>query len=266
MSDVDDPNEGTGPEHSESMDAAHAEVAAAEAKSDFTGAATEPERPENMEAAHAEVAAAEAKADWENVGTQKFDPSYQPVKADWSNAGVGTWQPPDQLPWVDGQDNVGLQKIGPAAGQMLTPAPQSGITMTTSVGLSVFFTVTLDAVDLGYWSKISGLGMSISTTDRGETAMNFFQHHLPAHLTYDKITLERPVSPNSVNIMNWISAYHMLPVPSTGQICCLGDGGEIIMTWEMIGITPVSYKGPSFDAASTSPAVEQLTIQHMGFL
>lgn len=266
MSDIGDANVGDEAERPENMEAAHAEVAAAEAKSDFTGAGTEAARPENMEQAHAEVAAAAAHADWENVGVEHFDPNYSPLAADWENAGVGPWAPPPALAWVDPQHNVGIQDVSSMGGQLVSPDTNAGLTVMTSVGLSVFFTVTIDVIDLGFWTKVSGLGMSISTADRGETAMNFFQHHLPAHLVYDKITLERPVSPSSTNIMNWISAYHMLPVPTSAQICCLGDGGEIIMTWDMLGVTPVAYKGPNFDAASTSPAMEQLTIQHQGFL
>lgn len=246
MSDVVDPNEGTGPEQAENMDAAHAEVSAAEAHTSFSDAGTQPEKPENMEAAHAEVAAAVAHSDWENVGLEPYDPNYQPLTTEWGN--------------------IGLNKVSPFNHPVVEVDTNAGITMLTSVGLSVFFTVTIDVIDMGYWTKVSGLGVSISTTDRGETAMNFFQHHLPAHLTYDKITLERPVSPNSINLMNWISAYHMLPVPTSAQICCLGGHGEVIMTWDMLGVTPVAYKGPNLDAASTSPAMEQLTIQHQGFL
>jgi phage tail-like protein len=143
---------------------------------------------------------------------------------------------------------------------------QAGVGRSTSIGLSVFFTVTLDVVDLGFWTKVSGLGMTIVTVDRGDSAMTFFQHHLPGHLTYDKITLSRPVTGDSVNIMNWISAYHMLPIPTAGQICCVDQNGSVVMQWDMIGITPVTWKGPEFDANQHNVAMEHLTIHHMGFL
>ena len=70
----------------------------------------------------------------------------------------------------------------------------TGIRLNSNPGISVFFTVSLDVVDLGMWSKMSGLGMTIATTDRPDTAMSFFQHHLPGHMTYSNIVLERPVS------------------------------------------------------------------------
>jgi phage tail-like protein len=138
--------------------------------------------------------------------------------------------------------------------------------VTSNPGISVFFSVSVDSIDLGSWTKMSGLGMAIQTTDRADSAMSFFQHHLPAHMTYSQITLERPVSPESGAVMSWISAYHMLPIPTAGQIICLDQAGGVVMTWEMIGVTPVSWKGPSMDAMTPNVATEVLTLAHMGFL
>jgi phage tail-like protein len=133
-------------------------------------------------------------------------------------------------------------------------------------GLTLFFRVTLEVIDLGFWTKVSGLGMKIATEDRGESAMSFFQHHLPAHLTYEPLVLERPVSSGTADVMNWISSYHMLPIPTTGEVACVNQQGMSLMTWEMFGVTPVSWKGPNFDANATAMATEVLTLAHMGFL
>jgi phage tail-like protein len=133
-------------------------------------------------------------------------------------------------------------------------------------GVSVFFRVTLDIADLGAWTKVSGLGMKIATTDRGDAAMSFFEHHLPGHMTYDKVSLERPVSSDTATVMNWFSAYHMLPIPTAGQISCVDQTGMVLMSWEMFGVTPVSWKGPNMDAHSLNMATEVLTLAHMGFM
>lgn len=134
-------------------------------------------------------------------------------------------------------------------------------------GVTHFFTVVLDAVDLGHWTKLSGLGVEIKTQPRGDSAMTFFQHNLPAHLAYTNIVMERPVSGSTLACMNWISAYHMLPVPTAGQIDCIDQDGVVLMSWSMIGVTPVSWKGPSLDAgAGPNVAMEQLTIAHQGFM
>lgn len=133
-------------------------------------------------------------------------------------------------------------------------------------GISVFFSVTVDSFDLGDWTKMSGIGMQISTTDRAESAMNFFQHHLPAHMMYDEVSLERPISPETGTVMAWISAYHLLPIPTAGQIQCLDQSGSVLMSWSMFGVTPVSWKGPTMDAGANQVAMETLKFRHMGFL
>ena len=136
----------------------------------------------------------------------------------------------------------------------------------TNPAISVFFSVSVDSFDLGSWSKLGGIGMSIETKSRGDTAMSFFEHHLPGHMTYSNITLERPVSPETAAVISWINAYHMLPIPTAGQIICLDQAGSIVMAWEMIGVSPVSWKGPSMDAYTNNVATEVLTLAHMGFL
>ena len=133
-------------------------------------------------------------------------------------------------------------------------------------GISVFFSVTVDSFDLGDWTKMSGIGMGITTNDRPESAMNFFQHHLPAHMTYDEIVLERPISPETGAVIAWISAYHMLPIPTAGQIQCLNQAGSVVMSWDMFGVTPVSWKGPTMDAGANTIAMETLRLRHMGFM
>ncbi len=133
-------------------------------------------------------------------------------------------------------------------------------------GIGVFFSVTVDSVDLGDWTKMSGIGLSIDTTPRGESAMSFFQHHLPAHMKYNHITLERPISAETGAVIAWINAYHMLPVPTAGQIQCLDQSGSVIMSWQMMGVSPVGWTGPTMDATSTTIAMERLELAHMGFL
>jgi phage tail-like protein len=137
-------------------------------------------------------------------------------------------------------------------------------------GLSIFFNVTLDVVDLGHWTKVSGLGIELDTQARKDTSMNFFQHNLVAHLKYTNITLDRPVCADTSNVLNWISSYHMLPVPSSGAITvmrgAIGAEAEVLMSWQLYGVSPVSWKGPSLDAASANAAMESLTFAHMGFM
>jgi phage tail-like protein len=178
------------------------------------------------------------------------------------------WQPPPEE--AGGQSAAWQPPPEEAGGQQSqwrdNSPPRLFAAVTDHPGLSLFFRVTLEIVNLGFWTKVSGLGMSIATDDRGDSAMSFFQHHLPGHMTYEKVTLERPVSSDTATVMNWISAYHMLPVPTTAEIACVDQSGATLMSWEMFGVTPVSWRGPSFDANATNVATEILTLAHMGFM
>jgi phage tail-like protein len=137
---------------------------------------------------------------------------------------------------------------------------------SSTPAISVFFSVTVDTLSLGNWSKLSGIGMSMNSVDRPDTAMSFFHNHLPGALTYSPVTLERQVGPETAQTMNWFSTYHMFPVPVTAQIMCLTQEGEPVMGWELIGVSPDSWKGPNLDAATPSVGVETLVIKYTGFV
>jgi phage tail-like protein len=137
----------------------------------------------------------------------------------------------------------------------------------TTPGLSVFFTVSIEAgFDLGAWSTLTGLAMELRTRERDDSAITFFQHHLPGHVNYSHLILTRPVNENSGEVLDWLSAYHMLPIPTTGEIACVDQTGATIVTWQMLGVTPVKWTGPDFNAGQLTAPIERLEIAHMGFL
>lgn len=138
----------------------------------------------------------------------------------------------------------------------------------SSPSLNVFFKLSIDAeFDLGVWTSITGLGMALETKPMGDAGMSFFEHKIPGHVKYTDIVLKRPVYSSSGNVLNWISAYHMAPIPTVGEIAAIDQSGTTIVSWQMIGVSPVSWKGPDFDAnAALSVPTETLEIAHQGFL
>lgn len=195
---------------------------------------------------HDQVMATVAETGWSNAGDGKWTPTDDTLAAEWGNAGVGHFNPP--------------------TAPLIPPPAQAGIRLNTNIGINVFFTVSIDTVDLGAWSKCTGLGMKIDTKPRSEAGMTLFQHQLPNHLIYEHITLERPLTRDCQSVLNWFMAYHMLPIPTSGQITATDQGGSPVMTWELTGVTPVAWKGPNFDATGgDNVATESLTIAHTGF-
>jgi phage tail-like protein len=172
-------------------------------------------------------------------------------------------------PVDNSQDEAAAQNQAAAAlgATVWMNAGVMGSRINDDPGLAMFFSVTVDAIDLGTWMTCSGLGMSIEYTSRSEAAMTFIQHKLPGNLVYSNITLGRPITSDTAALMSWFSTYHMLPIPGAGEITLLDQTGSIIMSWSLMGVRPVSWKGPSLDAGSSSNlAMETLEISHMGFL
>jgi phage tail-like protein len=233
----------TGDQQGESQAQADEHTEQAVAATQWTG----DQQGESQAEADEKAAAAVAATQWSNVGTEDTPDDSTRLTADWSNVGLRhrTWAS-TSMPAAPINPGVQLLDLSPA--------------------LSVFFSVSLDVIDLGMWSKMSGIGLQIEHKSRPDTAMSFFEHHLPGHITYNNITLERPISSDSQLILEWISTYHMLPIPTAGQIICLDQTGTPIMIWELIGVSPVSWKGPSMDSYGLAVATEQLTLAHMGFL
>ena len=224
---------------------------------DFSNAAEAPEatEPTNL------------NATFSNVGVRRDHTEPTDLNAQWGNAGLRTDEtdPTDlNAEW----GNVGLKFTPPTTTTLMPPPAQAGLRYNTNVAISVFFTVTIDTVDLGAWSKCTGLGMSISYDERNESNMSYLQHHLPGHLVYDKITLERPLTRDCQSVLSWFSAFHMLPIPTSAQITCVDQAGGLLMSWELTGVTPHTWKGPTLDASAGTAviATEQLTFHHQGFL
>jgi hypothetical protein len=58
----------------------------------------------------------------------------------------------------------------------------------------------------------------------------------------------------------------MLPLPATAEIVGKGPQGQTVISWELIGVVPKSWTGPSFEVGSAAPGNETLVLSHWGFL
>ena len=133
-------------------------------------------------------------------------------------------------------------------------------------GLSVYFKAEIDGLNLGDWTTCTGLGISINSEARGDTALSFLMHHLPGQTRFNNVTFGRPISPATDTVVSWISSFAMMPIPTVAQITALDTMGNTIITFSLVGVIPVKWTGPSFDAASLKVAEEQLEIAYKGFL
>lgn len=132
---------------------------------------------------------------------------------------------------------------------------------------SVYFTVMIDSYNLGDWASCEGLGFKVNTDSREEGGNQAFIHKLPRGIEYNNIKLTRPVTSDSGKISAWFARLATDFKRTTAQITLWStDHKKPIATWQLDGVIPVSWSGPSMSVDSPKAATETIEIAHHGFL
>ena len=131
---------------------------------------------------------------------------------------------------------------------------------------SVFFKLTIGGSDLGAFHTCSGLGAEGEIEQYAEGGNNGFNWQLPGRITWTNITLTRPVTADTLKIARWLNETTQRVERKDGEIVALRPDLSRIVSWQVQGIVPVRWQGPSFDPASSQAAVETLEIAHEGLM
>ncbi|MFB7122224.1 phage tail protein [Kitasatospora xanthocidica] len=134
----------------------------------------------------------------------------------------------------------------------------------TIFATSVFFSLTIGGNDLGEFTTCSGLGAQVEIEQYAEGGNNGFAWQLPGRITWTNITLTRAVTADTTKIARWLSEIVRKVEPKDGEIVALRPDLSRIVGWQVLGIVPVRWEGPSFDPANSQAAMETLEIAHAG--
>jgi phage tail-like protein len=132
--------------------------------------------------------------------------------------------------------------------------------------LSRRFTVTIDGVELGMWTKCEGLAVEYEVFEYQEGGWNDYVHRLPGRRKYPNVKLTRPLDKDSQNVVRWISGMVTRVERKSAVISVLDAGGEVVCSWSLAHVWPVKWTGPSLDAGGNQVANETLELAHDGFL
>ena len=132
--------------------------------------------------------------------------------------------------------------------------------------LSRCFTITIDDVNLGTWTKCEGLAVEYEVFEYQEGGFNDYVHRLPGRRKYPNVKLTRPLDKDSKNVVTWISKMVTKVDKKHGQIAVLDGNGEVVCSWSLADIYPVKWTGPTLDAFGNQVATETLELAHNGFL
>ncbi|WP_243075113.1 phage tail protein [Microbacterium sp. SS28] len=131
--------------------------------------------------------------------------------------------------------------------------------------LTVSYEVMLDKETLGAFATCEGLGVEVVLETREEGGNNAFPWQFASRLKFPNIKLTRPLSAESGKVVRWILGFADERKHSSGVITAMDSRGDPVLSWELTGVLPVRWTGPSLNAESSKVAIETLELAHHGF-
>jgi phage tail-like protein len=131
--------------------------------------------------------------------------------------------------------------------------------------LSVCFAVKIDDSDLGTFNSCEGLGCEVVIEQREEGGNNAFVWQLPTRLKYTNVKFSRPLGADTAKVARWFASMTAGVKRRTATIQVMSGDGKVVATWELDGVVPVRWSGPSLNLDSPKVATETVEIAHHGF-
>jgi phage tail-like protein len=128
------------------------------------------------------------------------------------------------------------------------------------------FDVVVDGVDLGSFTACEGLGAEVEVFEYQEGGLNDFVHRLPGRLKYAPIKLTRALDAESAGLAAWFSSQKEPSGRKTASITAFDTRGSKVAQWNLVGVYPARWSGPSFSADASGVAKETLELAHNGFM
>jgi phage tail-like protein len=132
-------------------------------------------------------------------------------------------------------------------------------------GLSVCFAVKIDDKDLGTFNSCEGLGCEVVIEQREEGGNNAFVWQLPTRLKYTNVKFTRPLGADTAKVARWFASMTGGVTRKTATIEVMSGDGKVVATWQLDGVVPVRWSGPSLNLDSPKVATETVEIAHHGF-
>ena len=132
--------------------------------------------------------------------------------------------------------------------------------------LSPRFTVSIDGINLGTWTKCEGLAVEYEVFEYQEGGFNDYVHRLPGRRKYPNVKLTRPLDQDSPTIVQWVSKMVTKVERKHAEITVLDANGAVVCRWNLTDVCPVKWTGPTLDASGNQIANETLELSHNGFL
>jgi phage tail-like protein len=129
------------------------------------------------------------------------------------------------------------------------------------------FSVQIHGVgSLGSWTRCEGLAVEYEVFEYPEGGRNDYVHRLPGRRKYGNVRLTRPLDRDSQSVVTWVSGMVTRVDRHEAEITARDPDGHVVCRWNLTGVYPVRWTGPTLDAAGNQVATETLELAHNGFL
>jgi phage tail-like protein len=132
--------------------------------------------------------------------------------------------------------------------------------------VTVCFAVSIDGDNLGVFNSCEGLGVEVVMEQREEGGNNGYVWQLPTRLKYTNVKLSRALGPDTVKVAQWFSGMTGKVGRRTATIVAMTSDNSEVASWNLTGVVPVRWSGPSLNTDSPKIATETIEIAHHGFL
>ena len=134
----------------------------------------------------------------------------------------------------------------------------------SETALALRFAVTIDGLLLGDWTKCDGLSIEYDVTEYREGGENGYVHRLAGRAKFSNIKLTRPIDASSAEVAGWVASVATKLVRQTAQIRVMDAAGSTVVAWNLVGVYPVRWTGPTLDVGGNQVAYETLELAHHG--
>ena len=132
-------------------------------------------------------------------------------------------------------------------------------------GVSLRFVVDIHGLSLGDWTKCEGLTVEYEVEEYKEGGQNDFVHRLPGRVKYQNIKLSRPLTKRSKEVLRCLARIQQELKRQTGSIELRDAADQKVIRWNLDGVFPVKWTGPTMDVSANNAAIESLELAHQGF-
>lgn len=133
------------------------------------------------------------------------------------------------------------------------------------LSVTACWSVQVGGQDLGAFITCEGLGMELVTEQREEGGNNGFVWQLPTRVKYTNIKLSRPISQDTDKVVGWLNGIIQKAQAETATIRALTAENVPVAVWNLQGVIPVRWTGPSLSTESAKVATETIELAHHGF-